>query len=232
MARSSPPARPERPILSVEDKRQAIVRINRRIEELEQFDPALAIKRFDDPNVTQLQTAIKSTLQDIFGIRTPEFARYAAATLLDHGPVSMESSWVSARGGGYGQRENFHQYLAEGKAKALVLLNQAAKDLEEEIEFSGGIGVPPAYMEQPSQRSPSRKVFIVHGHDEAARESVARYLKELGFEPIILHEQANRGGTVIEKIEANSDVGFAVVLLTPDDIGSATPNAARFALRA
>ncbi|MFA6014447.1 MAG: nucleotide-binding protein [Gallionellaceae bacterium] len=67
----------------------------------------------------------------------------------------------------------------------------------------------------------SKNVFIVHGHDGEARESVARYLTNIGFVPIILHEQANRGRTVIEKVEANSDVGFAVVLLTPDDEGRA-----------
>ncbi|WP_046862729.1 TIR domain-containing protein [Microvirga massiliensis] len=65
----------------------------------------------------------------------------------------------------------------------------------------------------------SNKIFIVHGHDGEAREAVARFLGNIGFEPIILHEQANRGRTVIEKVEANSDVGFAVVLLTPDDEG-------------
>lgn len=65
----------------------------------------------------------------------------------------------------------------------------------------------------------SKKVFIVHGHDEGARETLARFLEKLDFEAVILHEQANRGGTVIEKIEANRDVGFAVVLLTPDDVG-------------
>ena len=65
----------------------------------------------------------------------------------------------------------------------------------------------------------SNKIFVVHGHDEGARESVARFLERLGFEAIILHEQANRGRTIIEKVEANSDVGFAVVLLTPDDEG-------------
>ena len=48
---------------------------------------------------------------------------------------------------------------------------------------------------------------------------VARYLERLGLETVILHEKANEGRTVIEKIEAHSDVGFAVVLLTPDDIG-------------
>lgn len=65
----------------------------------------------------------------------------------------------------------------------------------------------------------SNKIFIVHGHDGEARETVARYLTTLDFRPIILHEQANRGRTVIEKVEAESDVGFAVVLLTPDDEG-------------
>lgn len=68
-------------------------------------------------------------------------------------------------------------------------------------------------------KAPSRKIFVVHGHDEAARESVARFIEKIGFDPIVLHEQANRGRTIIEKVEAHSDVGFAVVLLTPDDVG-------------
>lgn len=73
---------------------------------------------------------------------------------------------------------------------------------------------------RPEQTEPAaRKVFVVHGHDEGARESVARFLERLDFEAIILHEQANQGRTVIEKIETHGDVGFAVVLLTPDDTG-------------
>tara|TARA_R100000365_G_C2742300_1_gene70969 strand:- start:992 stop:1819 length:828 start_codon:yes stop_codon:yes gene_type:complete len=67
---------------------------------------------------------------------------------------------------------------------------------------------------------PTNKVFVVHGHDEAAREKVARFLEKAGLDPIILHEQANGGRTVIEKVERFGDVSFAVVLLTPDDIGS------------
>jgi hypothetical protein len=49
--------------------------------------------------------------------------------------------------------------------------------------------------------SPSRKVFIVHGHDEGAREAVARFLTDIDFQPIILHEQATQNRTVIEKVE-------------------------------
>jgi predicted nucleotide-binding protein len=71
----------------------------------------------------------------------------------------------------------------------------------------------------------TKRVFLVHGHDPAPKEATARFLEKLGLEPIILHEQPNGGRTVIEKFEAYSDVSFAVVLMTPDDVGAA--NAAR-----
>lgn len=71
----------------------------------------------------------------------------------------------------------------------------------------------------------SNKVFIVHGHDDAARETVARFIAQVGLVPIILHEQASRGRTVIEKVEAQDDIAFAIVLLTPDDEGRARSQA-------
>jgi predicted nucleotide-binding protein len=68
----------------------------------------------------------------------------------------------------------------------------------------------------------TREVFVVHGHDGEAKETVARFLTKLDLEPIILHEQANQGRTIIEKFETSSThVAFAVVLLTPDDLGCA-----------
>ena len=69
----------------------------------------------------------------------------------------------------------------------------------------------------------SNKVFIVHGHDDAARHSLARFLEKLGLQAVILQEQPNQGRTIIEKYEAvAAEVGFAVVLLTPDDMGSSS----------
>jgi predicted nucleotide-binding protein len=58
----------------------------------------------------------------------------------------------------------------------------------------------------------------VHGHDGASKQAVARCLEQLKLEPVILHEHPNARRTVIEKFEAYSDVRFAVVLLTPDDV--------------
>lgn len=71
----------------------------------------------------------------------------------------------------------------------------------------------------------ARKVFVVHGRDDGAKEGVARFLERLGFEAIILHEQASQGRTIIEKVEAHGEVGFAVILLTPDDEGNAVGEA-------
>lgn len=63
------------------------------------------------------------------------------------------------------------------------------------------------------------KVFIVHGRDDLAKTEAARFIEKLGFSAIILHEQASSGKTIIEKIEAHTNVGFAIVLYTPCDIG-------------
>ncbi|MFZ2450554.1 MAG: nucleotide-binding protein [Methylovulum miyakonense] len=66
----------------------------------------------------------------------------------------------------------------------------------------------------------SNSVFLVHGHDEGVKHSVARFLEQLGVVPVILQEQINKGMTVIEKFEDfAARAGFAVVLMTPDDFG-------------
>ena len=69
------------------------------------------------------------------------------------------------------------------------------------------------------KRKSTRRVFIVHGRDDAAKDALARYLSQLDLTPVILHEQPSGGKTIIEKFETHADVDFAVVLLTPDDKG-------------
>jgi len=65
------------------------------------------------------------------------------------------------------------------------------------------------------------RVLVVHGHDIGAKEAAARCLEKLGLEAVILHEQPSGGRTIIEKFEDYAGVAFAVVLLTPDDVGAA-----------
>lgn len=84
-------------------------------------------------------------------------------------------------------------------------------------------------------RKPSldnKRVFIVHGHDELTKTKTARFVEKLGYEAVILHEVASKGMTIIEKIEANTDVGFAIVLYTGDDRGNTEASAAKGELNA
>lgn len=66
----------------------------------------------------------------------------------------------------------------------------------------------------------NRKIFVVHGHDSLLKQEVELFLKTLSLEPIILHKQASRNRTIIEKVEFYSNVSFAVILMTQDDVGA------------
>jgi predicted nucleotide-binding protein len=72
----------------------------------------------------------------------------------------------------------------------------------------------------------------VHGHDDGSKEAVARFLGKLDLAPVILHEQPNRGRTIIEKFVDHSEVAFAVVLFTPDDVGHPAGDASQSKPRA
>lgn len=63
------------------------------------------------------------------------------------------------------------------------------------------------------------RVFIVHGHDNESKQEVARFLESLGLAVVILHEQPDKGKTIIEKLEEYTDVEFAIILYTPCDEG-------------
>lgn len=78
-----------------------------------------------------------------------------------------------------------------------------------------------AHLAEAAASDDAQGIFIVHGHNEAVKLSVARFVLQVtGRDPIILHEQANSGQTVIEKFEEHAmTTGFAIVLLTADDEG-------------
>lgn len=106
------------------------------------------------------------------------------------------------------------------KAKAQLEEAQKAKALAEEVkaltEEAKEVGKSGAKIKAKINNS---KVFIVHGHDELMIAQLESFLQKLGLEPIILREQANEGQTIIEKLESNSNVKYAIVLYTACDFG-------------
>lgn len=80
-------------------------------------------------------------------------------------------------------------------------------------------------------------VFVVHGHDAAARELVCGALKSYGVEPIVLSQQLGPSQSLLQKFLAVSErANFAVVVVSPDDYGASlrqydTPGVAERALK-
>lgn len=106
-------------------------------------------------------------------------------------------------------------HYAQSLQSQLTTLESLIDLLQTEIEISSSTSNTSQATTQPV----SNRVFIVHGHQESFRETTARFIEKLGLTPIILHEQPNKGRTIVEKFTDYSDVGFAVVLMTADDKG-------------
>lgn len=64
----------------------------------------------------------------------------------------------------------------------------------------------------------SNEVFIVHGHDDRSKAELEVFLKEIGLNPIVLHRKPDEGQTIIEKFEKHSNVGYAFIIMTPDEV--------------
>ncbi len=108
---------------------------------------------------------------------------------------------------------SFVEAWLSGKSKTVNLIDTI---IEELTLFKNVKNHSNANVNSHIDRS---KVFIVHGHDDGAKNEVARFIEKLGFKAIILHEQVNLGATIVEKLEKHTDVGFAIVLYTACDIG-------------
>ena len=127
--------------------------------------------------------------------------------------------WVGFSVSGYGDDPRSEQTDRRDRLKdRFANLESSIEVLKLDIELAAAPNSIPVGTAS-EQSVNDQKVFIVHGHDHAALQSVARYVERLGLAPVVLHEQPNKGRTVIEKLIDHSRVGFAVILLTPDDVG-------------
>ena len=112
----------------------------------------------------------------------------------------------------------FQNYYVRRLDSAASVLESMIDEIKEYWEDENQ--TPPSPAAQKEERTNTKEVFIVHGRDNEAKETVARFLTRLDLTPVILDEQSNQGLTIIEKFERHAQVGFAVALLTPDDAGS------------
>ena len=102
-------------------------------------------------------------------------------------------------------------------------LNECRTDMKTSISSLEGIRDRLELFNEaaPPTRCFDDKIFIVHGHNEEAKHKIARFITDLDLSATILDEQPSKGQTIIDKFEEHADeAGFAIVLLTADDIGA------------
>jgi predicted nucleotide-binding protein len=154
-----------------------------------------------------LQAAVQDRLARTFGADSLEYERYKAAAIFDNGPHNYAYEVPI---------QEVQQSLDRSKGRSIALVEQAVQSLEEQIAETGEPAARAVTTAHP------RKLFIVHGRDDGTKQTVARFVEKLGLEAIILHERPNKGRTIIAKFREESEgVGFAVVLMTADDVGKA-----------
>lgn len=87
-------------------------------------------------------------------------------------------------------------------------------------ELAAEIAIRISRLVAPRSPEFSRRIFVVHGHDGALKNELARLLERLALRPVILAEQAERGQELLSKLRSHlADVGYAFILLTADDVG-------------
>ena len=176
-------------------------------------------------DVEDLQ-ALQSQGKEILSTRTShEVPRDVIAIIPDTVDASRAEAWfVRAKSvvrRVFGETSDFYKSLVKIDQpthyscynQALAIINGATDEVLLRIKRAA----PSSSVDRDSV---GNSVFIVHGHDDGTKQTVARFLERLKLHVVILHEQPNKGRTIMEKLDEHSlEARFAVVLLTPDDVG-------------
>ena len=159
MARRPTPQTPHSPNPSPAEKRSAIDRLNRRIEDLRKFEPQ-SVQARRSPEVVKLEAAIKDTLAAAFGHGTDRYNRYSSAADLEPPVIGI---LVVGGPGARPQGENIGELrmkIAERKPRAIVLLQSAIQGIEEELEHEASTPIQGAIQKSGS---PAEAYCVVPG---------------------------------------------------------------------
>ena len=115
-------------------------------------------------------------------------------------------------------RFKLYKLVENNSDKADLILDQG-KDVTEIILSRKNLPPSMGLTSKQKTKPKLKNVFIIHGRDYNPVLELQKLLLEFELNPILLDEQPNKGRTILEKLERYLDVGFAFVILTPDDFG-------------
>jgi predicted nucleotide-binding protein len=207
-----PPPKESRTYTSRAEIDQCIERVERRISD---FQESLISANFDRDAAIALVKTMQSTLRDALGANSPEFCPFAEWDIYD-GAMYWGDNGMNE----YERQQVVQEGYRKGINRTITELKEVVRHLREKQEFLPEASASYGEINLTVMTQQSSKVFIVHGHDSSAKNAVARFVNHLGLQAIILSEQAAGSNTIIEQMEQQSDdLGYAIVLLTPDDVG-------------
>ncbi|NRF71619.1 nucleotide-binding protein [Aquincola sp. S2] len=152
------------------------------------FDVA-NLKGRKDNDIEALAKKVDATLQDVFGHGTVEFSRYQVGSFDTMGLYWGEGPDIASI------RTAFKHELDRSATNLSGLVDLFEERLE---EHAAQPAAPNSTA--PAPCAPTRRAFVVHGHDDGMKQAVARFVEGIDLVPVILHEQPSEGKTVIEKV--------------------------------
>ena len=180
------------------DADNAIRCLNQQIEKAERM---LASRPIAENDTSQWDILTDNYLQKAFGKFSSNVTSVMQVGKYEIIPMNADEEWREGK-------------LAKTLQTKVSKLRGLVELLQTKNQLEG--------TETPSDRKPPihiDSIFLVHGHDNGLLHEVARFLEMLKQKVIVLREQPSSGRTIIEKFVDYSTVGYAIVLLTPDDRG-------------
>ena len=102
--------------------------------------------------------------------------------------------------------------ILKGKVKGVYLCTEEFVNVTQKTQTSTS-------QAQPTASTPTgipRRIIVVSGNDETMKQTMTVALRKLGLAAVVMSEEPSQGKKIVERFADYKDVGFAVVLLSPD----------------
>lgn len=162
----------------------------------------------DSPEFMKWSNDVIGALKYVFSAESDEMSSWLEIEF--ESPIAEQDPAVS--------RQKDHEAYQRGLDKALALTSSLIDQINDYWDEDAG-STRHGTVNEKVEAIDSKRVFVVHGRDQGALAEVKGVLSQLGLEPVVLQGLPNQGRTIIEKFEDYAQVGFAVIVCTPDDDG-------------
>jgi hypothetical protein len=224
-----------------------IAKLRHRIAELEVFHPD-QIENRNDPAIARLTKGIEDTLVEVFGADTDDYRQYSNAKALDTAPYMLGGTPIGLVRHGLEQGKATAISLLQQAAASLEQRIGPSQAAPPPIAPKPVVPEPPAVVAPPppvaapppvarpaappplpaaapapaTVAGTATALLVAYTAGDAAGEEIARFLAKTELGAVSRYESAVAGPTDIEAMERHAGIGFAIVVMPPEDTPGAS----------